>query len=327
MTGPWLFDGPPDALSRPEAGGALPAAVLFDRDGTLVADVPYNGDPARVEPMPAARDAVEAVRALGIPVGVVSNQSGVARGLLTYRQVEAVRRRVDELFGPFAVWAICPHGPDDGCDCRKPAPGLVLAACDRLGVPTERTTVIGDIGSDMTAAHAAGARGVLVPTPVTRPEEIEAAESTAPDLLAAVRLVLGPGPDGPEPVSRAGVVPGRLRSVDPAQGANSACRATGGFESGHGVDGVRRTEVVPDPTAAVAPVGAAGQGPVDPAAVVKRACWAADAYEREADGGCRAETGPGRASATRPGGGMYAAGPEHSPSGAQLVGRTAGEAS
>ncbi|GAB2969285.1 HAD family hydrolase [Streptomyces pseudoechinosporeus] len=278
MTGPWLFDGPLAPLSRPEASGALPAAVLFDRDGTLVADVPYNGDPARVEPMPAARDAVETVRALGIPVGVVSNQSGVARDLLTYRQVEAVRRRVDDLLGPFAVWAICPHGPDDGCHCRKPAPGLVLAACDRLGVPTERTTVIGDIGSDMTAAHAAGARGVLVPTPVTRPEEIEAAASTAPDLLAAVRLVLGPGLDKPKPVRRAGVVPGRPGAVDRAGG-------------------------------------------------VQRASWTGGRYGRGVDGVCRAEPGPDRAAATRPGDGMYAAGPEHAPPRAKLVGRTAGEAS
>ncbi|MEU9206646.1 HAD family hydrolase [Streptomyces sp. NPDC048415] len=194
--GPWLFDGPADGAPRECAcGGALPAAVLFDRDGTLVADVPYNGDPARVEPMPTAREAVDAVRARAIPVAVVSNQSGVARGLLTLRQVEAVRLRVEELLGPFDVWAVCPHGPDDGCGCRKPAPGLVVAACARLGVAAERTAVIGDIGSDMAAARAAGARGVLVPTPVTRPEETESAETTAPDLLAAVRLVLAPEPD------------------------------------------------------------------------------------------------------------------------------------
>ncbi|MBZ9638157.1 HAD-IIIA family hydrolase [Streptomyces sp. PSKA30] len=167
---------------------------MFDRDGTLVADVPYNGDPARVEPMPTAREAVDAVRARGVRIGVVSNQSGVARGLLTYRQVAAVRQRVDELLGPFGVWAVCPHGPDDGCGCRKPAPGLVPAACARLGVPVERTVVIGDTEADVAAARAAGARGVLVPTPTTLPEETERAEATAPDLLTAVRLVLDPAP-------------------------------------------------------------------------------------------------------------------------------------
>ncbi|MFK4070180.1 HAD-IIIA family hydrolase [Streptomyces sp. NPDC029674] len=186
---PWLTDGPRAAYDHDRDA---PAAVLFDRDGTLVEDVPYNGDPALVRLTPTARAAVDAVRAAGVPVGVVSNQSGVARGLLTREQVDAVRRRVEELLGPFAVWAICPHGPGDGCGCRKPAPGLVLAACERLGVPAGRAAVIGDIGADMDAARAAGARGVLVPTPVTRAEEIEAADTVAPDLLTAVRLVLGP---------------------------------------------------------------------------------------------------------------------------------------
>jgi HAD superfamily hydrolase (TIGR01662 family) len=170
--------------------------VLFDRDGTLVEDVPYNGDPELVRPMPGARAAVAAVRSFGIAVGVVSNQSGVARGLLTREQVEAVRQRVDALFGPFDVWAVCPHGPADGCGCRKPARGLVVAACERLGADPGRSVVIGDIGSDMAAAAAAGARGVLVPTSVTMPAEIKeaaGAAETAPDLLAAVHAVL---PDG-----------------------------------------------------------------------------------------------------------------------------------
>ncbi|KDN74368.1 hypothetical protein DF19_32240 [Streptomyces olindensis] len=192
MTRPWLLPtthGPADARpARP--GRALPAAVLFDRDGTLVADVPYNGDPARVALMPGAREAVDAVRAAGVPVGVVTNQSGVARGLLTRRQVEDVRLRVEELLGPFAVWAVCPQGPEEGCGCRKPAPGLVLAACRGLAVPPERTVVIGDIGADVAAARAARARGVLVPTVLTRPEEITEADATAYDLREAVRLAL-----------------------------------------------------------------------------------------------------------------------------------------
>ncbi|MGW7458048.1 D-glycero-alpha-D-manno-heptose-1,7-bisphosphate 7-phosphatase [Streptomyces sp. NPDC054797] len=191
---PWVWEAPGAARTRRPSGraGRLPEAVLLDRDGTLVVDVPYNGDPALVSPMPTARAAVTALRELGVPVGVVSNQSGVARGLLTREQVLAVRRRVDELFGPFDVWAVCPHGPEDGCGCRKPAPGLVLAACERLGAAPERTVVIGDIGSDVRAAAAAGARGVLVPTPVTRPEEVAAAGETACDLLAAVRLLARP---------------------------------------------------------------------------------------------------------------------------------------
>ena len=166
------------------------AAVLFDRDGTLVRDVPYNGDPSLVEPMPSVREALDAVRSRGLRTGVVSNQSGVARGLLTPAQVDAVNARVEELLGRFGTWQWCPHGPDDGCACRKPAPGLVLAACARLAVEPAHTVVIGDIGADVEAAAAAGARAVLVPTPRTLPAEIAAAPLVAPTVLDAVRLVL-----------------------------------------------------------------------------------------------------------------------------------------
>lgn len=171
-------------------GTRLPAAILFDRDGTLVRDVPYNGDPDLVEPMPTALEAVAAVRAAGLPIAVVSNQSGVARGLLRAQQVAAVNARVDDVFGAFDAWCVCAHGPEDRCVCRKPAPGLVLQAAAALGVRAADTVVIGDIGADVGAARAAGAAAVLVPTPATRAEEIDDAEQTAPTLLDAVRLVL-----------------------------------------------------------------------------------------------------------------------------------------
>ena len=173
-----------------------PAAVLFDRDGTLVHDVPYNGDPARVDPVATARPALDRLRRAGIPVGVVSNQSGVARGLLTAQDVLAVNARLDELVGPIGVWAWCPHGEADGCACRKPAPGLVLDAARRLGVDPEACAVVGDIAADLGAARAAGAVGVLVPTPATRAEEVAAAELVATDLLDALDLLGVPDDDG-----------------------------------------------------------------------------------------------------------------------------------
>jgi D-glycero-D-manno-heptose 1,7-bisphosphate phosphatase len=180
-------------VTRPSsaASNEPPAAVLFDRDGTLVVDVPYCADPALVTPVPTARPALALLRAAGIPVGVVTNQSGIARGLLRRAQVDAVNERVDELLGPFDVWQLCPHGPDDGCACRKPAPGMVLAAAERLGVAPDAVAVVGDIGADVGAAQAAGARSVLVPTPVTLPDEVAAAPVVRPDLVAAVRHLLG----------------------------------------------------------------------------------------------------------------------------------------
>jgi histidinol-phosphate phosphatase family protein len=174
-----------------ETAPALPLAVLFDRDGTLVHDVPYNADPALVRPVDGARRAVERLRAAGLKIALVTNQSGIARGLLTADDVRAVNDELQRRIGGFDAVAFCPHGPDDGCACRKPAPGLVLEAARALGVPARATVVIGDIAADVGAAAAAGARSILVPTPVTRPEEVEAAPVVAPDLDAAVDLVLG----------------------------------------------------------------------------------------------------------------------------------------
>lgn len=137
-------------------------AVIFDRDGTLVVDVPYNGDPALVEPVEDAGKAVARLRAAGIPVAVVSNQSGVARGMITLGQVEAVNRRVDELLGPFDAWLYCPHGPDDDCECRKPKPKLILDAARALGVDPSCCVVVGDKESDVEAGANAGARTIKI---------------------------------------------------------------------------------------------------------------------------------------------------------------------
>ena len=175
---------------RARAPQPAPAAVLFDRDGTLVVDVPYNGDPARVQPVAGARDALARLRALGVPTAVVSNQSGIARGLISRADVDAVNARVEDLLGPLGPVFVCEHGPGDGCGCRKPAPGLIEEAARALGVATSQCIVVGDIGSDIGAAQAAGARAILVPTPRTRADEVAAAPVVARDIVHAVELAL-----------------------------------------------------------------------------------------------------------------------------------------
>ena len=170
---------------------ARPAAVLLDRDGTLVVDVPYNGDPDKVLPLPGVADALARLRRAGVQTALVSNQSGVARGLLSRAQVDAVNARLAELVGPLGPVFVCEHGPSDGCDCRKPRPGLVRRAAAALGVLPTACALVGDIGADVDAALAAGARPVLVPTAATRPEEVAAAPEVAADLGAAVDLLLG----------------------------------------------------------------------------------------------------------------------------------------
>ena len=140
-------------------------AVIFDRDGTIVYDVPYNGDPAAVRPVEGVADALARLRAAGIPIAVVSNQSGVARGLIDCEDVEAVNRRIEELLGPFDVWLYCPHGPDDDCACRKPKPKLILDAARAMGVDPACCVVIGDKQSDADAARNAGARSIAIDAP------------------------------------------------------------------------------------------------------------------------------------------------------------------
>lgn len=167
------------------------AAVLFDRDHTLtIDDPPYNGDPDLVKPFPGAKEAVAAVRAAGLPVGVVTNQAGIGLGMLTPEQVEAVNGRVDELIGPFDTWQYCPHAPVEECSCRKPAPGLILRAADALHVPVEEVVVIGDTVMDVGAAEAAGATGIYVVTDRSRNSEIRRCSLVANDIRAAVDWVL-----------------------------------------------------------------------------------------------------------------------------------------
>jgi histidinol-phosphate phosphatase family protein len=168
-----------------------PVAVLFDRDDTLIVDVPYLDDPAGVRPVPGAVDLVRRLRERGIPVGVVSNQSGVAKGLITQERLAAVNARVEELFGPFGTWQVCVHDDGDGCRCRKPRPGMVLDAAGALGVDPASCVLIGDTGADVAAALAAGARAVLVPTARTLAPEIAHARrhaAVAHDLTEALRL-------------------------------------------------------------------------------------------------------------------------------------------
>ncbi|SCF30588.1 histidinol-phosphate phosphatase family domain-containing protein/HAD-superfamily hydrolase, subfamily IIIA [Micromonospora mirobrigensis] len=182
-------------VDRPFPPPARPAGVLFDavlldRDGTLVEDVPYNGDPEKVRPLPGVREALDRLRAAGLRLGVVTNQSGLARGLFGAADLARVNARVEELLGPFDDWQVCPHDDRAGCRCRKPEPGMVYAASGALGTVPARCVLVGDIGADMVAAGAAGAGAILVPTPVTRPEEIAAAPHVARDLPAAVTEIL-----------------------------------------------------------------------------------------------------------------------------------------
>ena len=134
-------------------------ALFIDRDGTLIADVGYPRDPAQVEPL---HGAIGALRALQdrFALVIVSNQSGIGRGLVSEAEARAVHDRVIDVFAragvAFAGAYYCPHAPDAGCPCRKPAPGLLHDAAGELGLDLAGSVMLGDKASDVAAGQAAG---------------------------------------------------------------------------------------------------------------------------------------------------------------------------
>jgi HAD superfamily hydrolase (TIGR01662 family) len=159
-------------------------AILFDRDGTLIVDRPDEAH--QIVPMPNAREALERARQCGLRIGVVTNQPGK-----DLDELQDMHRRIVSALGPIDGWFVCTHIESERCECRKPKAGLILQAATAFGIAPNECAVIGDIGSDVDAARAAGAQAVLVPTPVTLQDEIERAPVVCNDLLQAVAHITG----------------------------------------------------------------------------------------------------------------------------------------
>jgi D-glycero-D-manno-heptose 1,7-bisphosphate phosphatase len=153
----------------------LRPAVFLDRDGTIIEEVGYLADPAAVVLIDGAAAAIARLNAAGVPVVVVTNQAGVARGYFPEECVGRVHDRLDELLAREGArvdgYFVCPHHPSEGrppyrrdCDCRKPAAGLLLRAAEQLGLDLARSFMIGDKLSDVEAGARAGCGTVLVRT-------------------------------------------------------------------------------------------------------------------------------------------------------------------
>jgi len=173
--------------------------VFVDRDGTLIHDFHYLSDPSRVQLMEGVAEALRRLRASGYAVVVVTNQSGIARGLVTLDQYEAVQHQMIALLSAAGAQIdgtyMCPHHPHltGPCECRKPAPGLFRQAARELGLDLRRSVLIGDRVRDIAAAPGLAARGILVPGPETEPGDIEWAKTHAevtPSLPSAVDAIV-----------------------------------------------------------------------------------------------------------------------------------------
>ncbi|HKG57515.1 MAG TPA: HAD family hydrolase [Candidatus Limnocylindrales bacterium] len=186
-----------------DASHAARPTVFLDKDGTLIEDLPYNVDPDRIRLAPGSRAGIRLLGDAGFRIVIVTNQSGVARGYFTERDLDAVARHLDgelrSLGAGVDGFYFCPHLPDGineyavECECRKPEPGLIHRAVRDLGIDLDGSWFVGDTWMDVAAGRAAGCRTIMV-----GPEHRTAAELpddrrpdyAVADLLAAARIIV-----------------------------------------------------------------------------------------------------------------------------------------
>jgi D-glycero-D-manno-heptose 1,7-bisphosphate phosphatase len=139
-------------------------AVFIDKDGTLICDVPHNVDPGHIQLMPGAGMALRRLQNEGYKLIVISNQPGIARNLFKENDLLPVNRRIHTLLAPHGVqldaFYYCPHEPGDGCECRKPRPGMILRAAKDHLIRPQISWMIGDILHDVEAGNRAGCRTI-----------------------------------------------------------------------------------------------------------------------------------------------------------------------
>jgi histidinol-phosphate phosphatase family protein len=200
----------PGTRSRLGGSGSAPTdsepgrVVLFDKDGTLIEDVPYNVDPALMRLPPGAGPALQRLAAAGYGAAVVTNQSGVALGRFSLRDLDAVRDRLAQLLAaegvPLLGFYACPHLPTGSvpafavaCACHKPRDGLLRQAIADLGLETGSTWMVGDSWADVAAGRSCGCRTLLVGPEARSAATLPPAhrpELAAPDLATGIDALL-----------------------------------------------------------------------------------------------------------------------------------------
>jgi D-glycero-D-manno-heptose 1,7-bisphosphate phosphatase len=169
-------------------------AIFLDRDGVINVRPPEHEYVAAVDAfrwLPGAAHAIAALGRAGFEVVVVSNQRGIARGLVSWETLEAIEARIASdlrpLGGQVDAYYYCPHGLDDSCDCRKPRPGLLIRAARERGLDIRRSAIVGDSESDIEAGRAAGCGTTVLIASEGTPTE---ADAVVANLGEAVRILL-----------------------------------------------------------------------------------------------------------------------------------------
>jgi len=170
--------------------------ALIDRDGTINVEKHYLSDPDQLELYPGAAAAIRALNLAGWGVAVITNQSGIARGYFDLARLDSIHARLKDLLAAEGAHVdgiyLCPHGPDDDCDCRKPLPGMVEQAVAEHGFDPKQAVMIGDKEVDVELGLAVGAETFLVRTGHGHKHVAGTkADHVVDDLAAAVAVILG----------------------------------------------------------------------------------------------------------------------------------------
>jgi len=171
--------------------------VAIDRDGTIVVERNYLSSPEQLELLPRAASGLRAMRAAGLELIVVTNQSAVGRGLIDLARLEEIHVRFRKLLSAAGIEIagiyVCPHTAEDGCGCRKPLPGLLLQAANELAFLPRDVLVIGDKRTDIDLGRAVGATTILVRTGYGASHEATGgvlADHIADDLFTAAEIAV-----------------------------------------------------------------------------------------------------------------------------------------
>ena len=169
-------------------------AIFLDRDGTLIEEVNFLSSVADLKIFPFTAEALRVLKNKGFAIIVVTNQSGIGRGIFGELDMHAIHEKIKrELPGMIEAFYFCPHLPENGCECRKPGIGMIRTACEDFKLTTEGSWMIGDKSLDIEAGHNAGLSTILVRTGYGEMEARHASSSpkfVEKDLLAAARRIV-----------------------------------------------------------------------------------------------------------------------------------------